>query len=156
MRRARAAWDAVREGQDTGSAVVEFLAATVIMLVPLVYLVLTIARLEEATYLAMGTARDAARVYADGVEDPDAAWWRATSAVDFQMAEHGFGEGDYTVQVDCWEGPCPQPGTDTWAAVSVEVALPWIPSFVEDVVPLAVRIDADALNVTDRFWEQPS
>jgi hypothetical protein len=49
---------------ESGNAIVEFLAVTVLLLVPLLYLVLVLARLQAATFAADSAAREAGRVYA--------------------------------------------------------------------------------------------
>ena len=57
-----------RSTGDEGSSVIEFLGLAVVLLIPLVYLVLTLARIEAATFATEGAAREAARTYvvADG------------------------------------------------------------------------------------------
>ncbi len=58
---------------DEGSAVVEFVGLVVVLLVPLVYLVLVVGRLEAATFAAEGAAREAARVFVASDEPASAA-----------------------------------------------------------------------------------
>ena len=50
-------------GDDAGNAIVEFLGAALLLLVPLVYLVLVLGRLQAATFATAGAAREAARAY---------------------------------------------------------------------------------------------
>ena len=48
---------------DSGNAIVEFLGIALILLIPLVYLVLVLARLQAAGYAVQGAAKDAGRAY---------------------------------------------------------------------------------------------
>ena len=51
------------EDGESGSAAIEFLTVGLLLLVPLVYLVLTLGALQAASFAAEGVARQAARVY---------------------------------------------------------------------------------------------
>ena len=42
---------------DAGNAIIEFLAVTVLLLIPILYLVLVLGRLQAATFAADGAAR---------------------------------------------------------------------------------------------------
>ncbi len=46
---------------DEGSAAVEFLMLTLLLLIPIVYLVLAVFTIQGASFAAAGAARDAAR-----------------------------------------------------------------------------------------------
>src|SRR5687767_273255 len=48
---------------DSGSASLEFVTAGLILLLPLVYLILTVATVQAAAFATEGTARQAARVF---------------------------------------------------------------------------------------------
>ena len=65
-----------RWSDDSGNAVVEFLGLAVTLLVPLVYLVLVLGRLQAGTFAADAASRDAARAYA-GAQTADAGAARA-------------------------------------------------------------------------------
>ena len=74
---------------DEGSSVIEFLGLSLVLLVPLVYLVLTLGRLEAATFATEGAAREAARTYvaADGADEGAE---RAVAAVGIALRDQGF------------------------------------------------------------------
>ena len=54
---------------DEGSAVVEFVFLAIVLMVPVVYLVLTLARVQEATFAAEAVARDVSRAAVVGGVD---------------------------------------------------------------------------------------
>ncbi|NKY41663.1 pilus assembly protein, partial [Cellulomonas septica] len=56
-------------GRDDGSAVLEFLGVALVLLLPTVYLVLVLGRLQAATFAVEGAAREAART-AVAADDP--------------------------------------------------------------------------------------
>ncbi|HEY5554049.1 MAG TPA: pilus assembly protein, partial [Cellulomonas sp.] len=76
--RAGAGRGAVRD--DAGNAIVEFLAVTVLLLIPLLYIVLLLGRLQAATFAADGAAVEAGRAYAQA-STTDLGSVRAVAAV---------------------------------------------------------------------------
>ena len=74
---------------DEGSSIIEFLGLALILVVPLVYLVLALARLEAATFAAEGAAREAARTYV-AADDADVGVARAVAAVGIALRDQGF------------------------------------------------------------------
>ena len=52
-----------RDPGEEGSAVVEFVALAVLLLIPIIYLILTVGRLQAASYAVSTAAREAARAY---------------------------------------------------------------------------------------------
>lgn len=139
---------------EQGSAVVEFIAITVLLLVPILYLVLVLGRLQAATFAAEGAAREAGRAFTTAAE-PVAGARRAVAAVDLALADQGLAEidGAAALSVECSSVPCLEPGSNVRVRVSFEVALPFVPSFVRSVVPLAVPITAEQVAPVDQFRE---
>lgn len=140
--------------EEEGSAVVEFLGVTLVLLVPLVYLVLVLGRVEAAAFAVEGAARDAARAYV--VADEEAADAHAEAAVALALADQGFDAGAArSLRVACSGDPCLEPGEDVTATVTVRVPLPFVPPLVRDVVPLEVPVSATRTAVVDAFREAP-
>ncbi|WP_019137745.1 hypothetical protein [Cellulomonas massiliensis] len=143
-----------RLGDEEGSAVVEFLGVTLVLLVPLVYLVAVLGRVEAAAFAVEGAARDAARAYV--VADEERAGDRATTAVAIALADQGFDDdAARSVAVACSGDPCLTPGGDVTATVTVRVPLPFVPPLVRDVVPLEVPVTATRTAAVDAFREAP-
>ena len=127
---------------DEGSAAVEFLAVGVLLLVPLAYLVLTLGRLQAATFAAESGAREASRVLARTDGEATARRW-AEEAVVLALADQGFAAAPGALELECAADPCRSPEAVVAATVRVEVALPLLPG----AVPVQVR----RVAVADRF-----
>ena len=134
---------------ERGSAVVEFVFLGVLMLVPLIYLVLTLARVQAGAYATTQAAREAGRVFVTAESDERASA-RARSAAELAFADQGFaGAGSLTLRCD--GSPCLRPEGRVEVTAAVAVPLPLVPTFARDVVPLEVPVSASHLAVVDRF-----
>ena len=136
---------------EQGSAVVEFVFLTIVVLIPLIYLVLTVGRVQAGTYAVTQAAREAGRAYVTA-EVGDDAGGRAHAAADIAFEDFGF-EG--SLEVDCDGTPCLRPeGRITTRAV-VSVPLPLVPDFARAVVPLEVPVSSTSVSTVDRFRGTP-
>jgi hypothetical protein len=151
--RRRLATDA---GDERGTAVVEFLAAAILLLLPVLYLVLVLGRLQAATFAAEGAAREAGRSFTTAAT-VSGALPRATASVRIALDDQGFTDVDAAsaLAVSCSTTPCLEPGSDVLVRVSFEVPLPAVPSFVQSVVPLAIPISAEHVAPVDSFLVTP-
>ncbi|WP_448629891.1 pilus assembly protein [Cellulomonas soli] len=142
------------EGEQ-GSAVLEFLALSVVLLIPLMYLVLVLGRVQAATFAAEGAARTAARAYVVASTPTDGAA-RAVASVGLALQDQGFDDDpDGALTLTCTSVPCLEPGSEVAARVDVRVPLPFVPSFVRDVVPLEVPVSAERTAPVDVFRAAP-
>jgi hypothetical protein len=140
-----------RLSRDEGSSVVEFLGLSLVLLVPLVYLVLVLGRIEAATFAVEGAAREAARTYvaADGADEGTE---RAVAAVGIALRDQGFDDDpSEALTLTCSTTPCLAPGSDVAARIDVRVPLPFVPGFVRDVVPLEVPVSAERVAPVDTY-----
>lgn len=138
---------------DGGSAVVEFVSLAVLLMIPVVYLVLTVGRVQAAAFAVEGASREAARSVATAPDD-DVGERRAATAVALALSDQGFGRaGDPAPAVDvtCSQQPCTTPETLVRVTVEVEVVLPAVPGFLDGAVPVRVPVSAAAVTVVDRF-----
>lgn len=147
----RAPWPrmSARRGRDErGSAVVEFVFLGVLLLVPVVYLVLTVGRLQGGSFAVVGAADQAAKVYVDAPtpEDADA---RAREAVRVALADFGFSEEQAKVDIAC-SAACLAPGSTVAVVVSLDVPLPLIPA-IAGTHASAATVDAAATQLVERF-----
>lgn len=138
--------------REQGSAVVEFVFLAVVMIIPLIYLVLMLGRLQAASYAVVAAARESTRAY---VTSPDggSAPARAEAASRIAFADQGFDDG--TVEITCSASPCLTPEGVVTSRASVDVPLPLVPEFVRGVVPLSVPISSTARASVDRFRSGP-
>jgi hypothetical protein len=150
--RARHAGLASRQAQrraDDGRAIIEFIFLGVLLLVPLTYLVLTVARIQAASFAASLAAREAGRAFVTGASD-DAARSRAESAAALAFSDFGFSAGARVV-VTCDGTPCLRPEGRVTAVATIHVRLPLVPDLVADHVPASVTVSSTNVTSVDRF-----
>lgn len=127
---------------DAGNALVEFLGVALVLLVPLVYLVLVLGRMQAAAFAVDGAAREAVRaVLAAPTAHADPAV-AARAAVAIALADQGFAQDD-ALTLAC-DPACDRPGAQVAARVDLAVDLPLVPAFLRDAVPLSVPTSATA------------
>lgn len=129
-----------RLADEGGSAVIEFSWLAILLLVPLVYLVLCLARLQAGSYAVTQAARESARAFVTAQDDA-AAHARSHAAADISFADQGFdAQGELTLS--CTASPCLSPGASVTTRAAVVVPLPLAPAFLEGVVPLEIPVSA--------------
>jgi hypothetical protein len=142
-----------RWGDDRGSASLEFITTGLILLVPLVYLMLTLSTIQSGALAVEAASRQAARVFvaADSAVDAEE---RVETAVAFALADYGLDTEDVTVAVSCSPAPerCLTRRGFVTVTVSGRVALPLVPSVLDLDVPLSVPLSAEATQQVSRFW----
>jgi len=86
---------------------VEFVFLAVLMLVPLFYLVMVLARLQAGAYAVSAASREAGRAYVTAKVSEQAPA-RAHSAAGLAFADQGF-ESEGSIQIGCDGTPCLRP-----------------------------------------------
>jgi hypothetical protein len=110
---------------DDGSAIVEFVWLSVLLLVPLVYVVLAGMTVQRVAFAQSDAARDAARAYATAGSDAEGER-RAEVAVALAMRDQGVAWSPTGRIVDC--GFCDySPGSSFTVDLHTTVALPFVP-----------------------------
>ncbi|WP_394253309.1 hypothetical protein [Arthrobacter pityocampae] len=146
--RRRRAVPLLRLEDEGGSAVVEFVFLGVLLLVPVVYLVLTVGQLQGGSFAVVGAADQAAKVYVDAAT-PQEADARAREAARIALADFGFGPEQAEVDIAC-SGDCLAPGTTVTVVVRLEVPLPLVPA-IAGTHPSAATVDATSTQIVERF-----
>jgi Flp pilus assembly protein TadG len=136
-------------GEDSGNAIVEFVYLAVLLMVPLVYLLLTIFRVQGAAYALSSATREAGRVYVLS-DDSDVAGARAQTAASIVMADSGLRLRSRDLRITCSADPCLTPGATVNVSIGYDVALPFLPALF-DSAPARVHVDGRHLEVVDRF-----
>lgn len=142
-----------RSRREEGSAIIEFIFLGVLMLVPLIYLVMALARIQAGSYAVTTAAREAGRAYVTTAAGQDATA-RANAAANISFADQGF-SGLGSLEVSCSTSPCLTPEARIETTVRVTVPLPLIPAFARDVVPLEIPLSATHLSTVERFRGAP-
>lgn len=155
LRRVRIGAETLRQrlggvtGGDEGNAIVEFLGVALLLLVPVVYLALTLGRLQAATFAVDGAAREGVRGV---VTAPDTvtAEQRMLTAVGLALADQGV-EADpaASTTVTC-DGTCLDPGATVTVQVAVDVPLPGT-AWLQGAIPLSVPVTATSTAVRDSW-----
>jgi Flp pilus assembly protein TadG len=139
---------------DDGSTSLEFITAGLILLVPLVYLVLTMSVMQAGALAVEGASRQAARVYVTEGNEKDAAA-AAQQAVAIALADYGVDSRSVRVQVECTPEPhdCLTRRGFVTVTVATTVPLPGVPAVLPLDVPSGVRLSSAATEQVSRFSE---
>jgi hypothetical protein len=138
---------------ERGSASLEFIVAGLVLLVPIVYLVVVLFQIQAATLAAEGGARQAARLF---VTAPDVrtAVDRASTAMEFALADQGIDDAGVEVSVTCADGGaehCLDAGDVVTVVVRFDVGLPLAPPVLGLEDRAVVPVEARAVNAVSDF-----
>ncbi len=141
-----------RRRADTGNAQVEFLGVALVLILPVLYLALTLGRIQAATFAVEGAAKESARAFvtADSVAEGQA---RAEVATSLALSDQGFEDvlpAD-VLELACSTDPCLAPGSEVVTVVRYDVALPFVPAGIRSWVPLSVPVQAVHTSPVDRY-----
>ena len=150
----RAATDRLRGpewgGVDSGNAIVEFVYLAVLLMVPLVYVLLTVFRVQGAAYAVSSAAREAGRVYAtSGLVDE--AGPRAFTAASIVMRDSNLALAEGDLRISCSSEPCLVPGSRVNVVIAYDVSLPLLPRMFDGRATASVQVTSRHLEVVDRY-----
>lgn len=140
---------------ERGSALVEVTWLAILLLVPLVYVVLSVFEVQRAAFAASAAARSAGRAF---VLAPSAAeaQGRARAAVAVAFADQGMPDPRAAVVVGCRpEGGCLVPGSVVRVQITYQVDLPLVPTALGDQAP-SIRVHAEHTVPYGTFREDRS
>ncbi|MEI7779603.1 MAG: pilus assembly protein [Actinomycetes bacterium] len=126
---------------DTGSAVVEFVWLGLLLLVPLIYLVLCVMRVQAAAFAVTEAARAAGRAYAQA-DSTSVGLTRARAAAGIAVADQGFTLTTGSLRITCRLGACLTPGSIVDVRVQLNVALPLVPRVLAGASATTIPISA--------------
>ena len=138
---------------DEGSAALEFIAAGVILLVPLIYLVIALGAIQEQTLGAEAAARHIARVIARAPDATSAAE-RSDAVLAGIVEEYGLDEDTVDLTLSCTPQSleCPAAGATIVVSVATRVRLPLMPEVIGLDRSTAVPVQAEAVQKMSRQW----
>lgn len=128
---------------EDGAAIVEFVLLAAVLLVPVIYLVITAATVQRASFAVTSAVRDAGRAYVTA--DSDAAGRsRATTAAALALADAHVPFVPSDLIVDCAPRPCTfAPGSQVTVTLHVAMPLPGLPQLVcGHGCPIAIPVTA--------------
>ena len=133
---------------DEGSAIVEFVFLSVLLLIPLVYLVLTVAQGQAGAFAVSLASREAGRAFATAPDDASGEA-RAQAAAQLAFQDYGFTGGAITVRCD--GTPCVRPEGKIQVTATLPVKLPLVPDFLVGALPTQITLTAEHVSTVDRF-----
>jgi hypothetical protein len=117
-----------RQCRDDGSALVEFVWLSVLLMIPLVYVVLSALSVQRAAFAVTSAAREGARAYATAGSD-EVGETRAEQAIALAMRDQGVTWSAEGRVVDC--GDCSYAAGSTFTVrLTTKVALPFVPGWL--------------------------
>lgn len=141
--------DVLDGGREDGNAILEFCFLAVLFMVPLVYVLLAVFRVQNASYAVSAATREAGRAYVTSERVADAPS-RAVDAAAIAMRDHGLALTRRQLRVTCSQPGCLIPGGSVTTTVIYQVSLPFTPRFLGRM-PASVSVTATHLELVDRF-----
>ena len=138
---------------ESGTALVEFCWLGILLLVPLIYVVLSVFEVQRGAYAVTAASRSAARAYSLAPDDA-AGRGRAQLAADVALRDQGVQRPAY-IDVHCTPvpGDCLLPGSIISVTVTTQVDLPLLPDVLGGKKP-SFRLDS-VQQVPISLYEEP-
>ena len=136
---------------DDGNALVEFSYLAVLLMIPLVYVLLTVFQVQRAAFGVTEAARQAGRAYATATDQAQGRA-RARVAADLALQDQGL-----VLCPSCLAPPTGQlvPGGTVRVRVEHRVVLPLLGGLFRGAVPPSIPVRATHVEVVDRFRDGP-
>jgi Flp pilus assembly protein TadG len=133
---------------EDGSAAIEFIGLSVVLLLPVVYVLLTVFQLQRAAFGVSQAAREAGRAYATATSTGEATD-RAREAADLAIRDQGV-EGDPSLTYT--SAPSLEPGSRFTVRVDMDVPLPYAGhgKFL-GLIPATVGVHSSYAVVIDQY-----
>ena len=123
MRRLRSRW-----AGDDGNAMLEFVYLSLILLIPLFYLLLAVFQIQGAAFAVTEASRQAGRAFVRA-DTPEQGYARAAKAVQLALSDQGV-QASVVPTFNCDPSPCDlSSGQRVETRVSYTVSLPFVGSF---------------------------
>ena len=140
---------------EAGSATIEFIVVGIGVLVPLVYVVLSVMAVQSAAFASTQAVREAGRAFSTATT-PAEGRARAGAAARLAFADHGLLLPSGALRIDCTEGACLAPGSAVEVTIDWQVRLPWLPSGLDAAESVSVPITAVQRVPVDDYRSSPT
>jgi hypothetical protein len=139
---------------ERGSAALEFILVGLLLLVPLVYLIVSLGMIQGQSLGAEAGARHIARALSTS-ENPESARRSADLILRSVIDEYALDAGTVDVAFECRPagGSCPDAGSTLIVTVRTRVGLPLVPPVLGLERLASIPIEASAAQKVSRFWE---
>ena len=138
--------------QERGTALVEFTWLGILLLVPLLYIVVSVFEVQRASYAVSTASRSAARAFslAPTAAEGEA---RAHAAVRTALQDQGLDGHDFDLSITCAPA-CLQPGSTVTVKLRTNVDLPLLPDSLGGNKP-SFRLDSTQQVPYGTYLEAP-
>ena len=138
---------------ERGSAALEFILVGMLLLVPLVYLIVSLGLIQSQSLGAEAGARHIARTLSTA-ESPDAARRSADLILRSVVDEYALDPDAVAVSLECRPAgaDCPEAGAIVVVTVQTTVALPLVPPVLGLDRLASIPLEASAAQKVSRFW----
>jgi hypothetical protein len=127
---------------DRGSALVEFSWLAILLMVPLLYIVLTVFEVQRSAFGVSTAARAAGRAFTQAPSEADAVTWAEVAAA-VALRDQDLDLGRRSLEISCAPEPsnCLAPGSVVQVRVGYPVPLPLLPAVFGGQRP-SIRVEA--------------
>jgi Flp pilus assembly protein TadG len=139
---------------ERGSAALEFILVGMLLLVPLVYLIVSLGLIQGQSLGAQAGARHIARALSTA-ENPEAARGSADLILRSVVDEYALDPETVAVSLECRPAgaDCPEAGATVIVTIRTHVGLPLVPPVLGLDRLASIPIEASAVQKVSRFWE---
>jgi len=139
---------------ERGSAALEFILVGMLLLVPLVYLIVSLGMIQEQSLGAEAGARHIARALSTA-ENANTARESAHRILQSVVEEYALDPASVRFSLECHPagGGCPEAGSTLVVTVRTNVALPLVPPVLGLDRLASIPVEASAAQKVSRFWE---
>lgn len=134
-----------RSRNDRGSASIEFIVVGVAIILPLIYIAITVLTLNAAQFASNQAARESARAFVTSTSN-SAGNQRASFAANQAFADYGLTESEPEILITCDHVSCLTPGGRVSVEITTQVPLPFVPRWgTSDLVTMPIISQATLL-----------
>lgn len=141
----------VGDDPERGSAALEFILVGLLLLVPLIYLIVSLGLIQGQSLGAEAAARHVARAVSTASDAADARV-RADAVLAAVSEEYGLDDVDLSIDCTPAGAICPRAGATLHVSVRTSVELPLVPPVLSLDRIAAIPIEASAAHKVSRFW----
>jgi hypothetical protein len=140
-----------RSSSDRGSASIEFIVVGVAIILPLIYIAITVLTLNAAQFAANQAAREGVRAFVTSMSN-SLGNHRASIAANQAFADYGLTESQPHLSITCDHLSCLTPGGKVSVEITTQVPLPFIPRWGSQN-PVTMPISSQATLLVDQYRE---
>lgn len=141
----------LRSSSDRGSASIEFIVVGVAIILPLIYIAITVLTLNAAQFAANQAARESVRAFVTSTSNPGGDK-RAVIAANQAFSDHGLTDMEPELSITCDHISCLTPGGKVSMEITTQVPLPFVPRWGSSNL-VTMPVTAKATLLVDQYRE---